>query len=227
MSPASGDAQCVDLIISKQLEEYGPSMRRMHALQQDVENGANHKIWMLEHSPVYTIGRSGVESEVFVEAADVYHAQRGGKTTYHGPGQRICYIMLDLKRIYRQPDAHAYLRTLEVVISASLKQLSIEAFTKAGLTGVWVKNKNMEDAKICAIGIHIKKWVTSHGFALNINPDLSMYQNIVPCGITEYEVTSLNKLGIDIELSRMDAILMDAIQEKFNLVLEATHVLTT
>lgn len=164
-------------------------------------------LWYLEHPHTITLGSSASESDILDgEFAQIVRTDRGGKVTYHGPGQRILYIMLNLKRIHKEPDVRLFVRQLEEVVIGSLKDIGIEAFTREGRVGVWVKNGNSE-AKIAAIGLKIKKWVSIHGVAININPDLNAFSNIIPCGIREYGVTSIAAMGKKISMEDFDKIL--------------------
>jgi lipoyl(octanoyl) transferase len=149
---------------------------------------------LLEHPVTYTIGRSGGESNLLVSeegirqaGGSVYRVDRGGDITYHGPGQLVGYPIIDLNEHYR--DVHRYLRDLEQVLILLLKDYGLRAGLISGLSGVWVGNE-----KIAALGVHISRWVTSHGLALNVNTDLADFQRIVPCGIQDYGVTSMERL---------------------------------
>ena len=165
-------------------------------------------IWLLEHPPLYTAGSSARSEDLLAEHHPVYETGRGGQYTYHGPGQRVVYIMVDLKKIFagQAPDLRKYIQLLEQWIILVLADLNVEGFLREGRVGVWVKQNNSE-AKIAAIGVRVKKWVAYHGFALNVQPDLSHYAGIVPCGIREYGVTSLQELGIKTDMQKVDDLL--------------------
>ena len=153
-------------------------------------------ILMLEHEHVYTFGKNADRNHLLdskPENAEVVQIDRGGEVTYHGPGQLVCYPILNLHNY--QLSISWYMRNLENVIIQCLKDHGIEADQKHGLTGVWVR-----DEKICAMGVRLSRWVTMHGFALNVNPEMQFFDGIIPCGIFEYGVTSLNELGIKISM---------------------------
>lgn len=155
-------------------------------------------IWTLEHNPVYTAGVSA-KDEDFLGATNipVFKTNRGGKYTYHGPGMKIMYVMLDLKTFFapNPPDIAKFVAFLEHWVIAVLAELGIQGEIKKGRVGIWVQTKTGEK-KIGAIGIKVKRWVTYHGVAININPDLKAFGNIIPCGIREFGVTSLKELGV-------------------------------
>lgn len=161
----------------------------------------NDQIWFLEHNHIYTAGTSAKDSE-FLNPSDIilYHTGRGGKYTYHGPGQLIVYFMLDLRK--RNRDIRKYIYDLEELIILSLKSINVNSFRRDGRIGIWVYNKNYEK-KIAAIGVRIRKWISYHGIALNINPNLDYYKNIIPCGIKEFGITSLSQLNINISKEKM------------------------
>ncbi|MEP2103044.1 MAG: lipoyl(octanoyl) transferase LipB [Parasphingorhabdus sp.] len=155
-------------------------------------------IWLLEHPPLYTAGTSADPAELLSQDFPVYKTGRGGRHTYHGPGQRVGYVMLNLKK--RQADVRNYVHALEDWVIEALAQFDVSARAVEGRVGIWCDTPQGQEAKIGAIGIRIRKWVTMHGFSVNIDPDLSHFAGIVPCGISEYPVTSLKQLGIDATL---------------------------
>lgn len=162
-------------------------------------------VWLLEHPPLYTMGTRGVRQDVLSPTAlPVVETKRGGQVTYHGPGQRIVYLMLDLKT--RKPDIKWYVSTLELWIIQVLKHFGIQGERRPERVGVWVQKKGV-DHKIAALGVRVQKWVTSHGIALNIAPDLKPYEEIIPCGLKGTGVTSLKDLGLSVTLSEVDEIL--------------------
>ena len=161
-------------------------------------------VWLLEHPPLYTAGTSAKDSDLIApDRFPVYRTGRGGQFTYHGPGQRIAYVMLDLNR--RKPDVRAFVFALEAWLIDALDELGAIA-ERRGRVGLWVVRGKRED-KIAAIGIRLTKWVSFHGISLNIDPDLSHYDGIVPCGVHEHGVTSLKALGIEASTSDVDAAL--------------------
>jgi len=162
-------------------------------------------VWLLEHPPLYTAGTSADPAELLApDRFPVYKTGRGGRYTYHGPGQRIGYVMIDLEK--RGRDIRCFVSALERWLIASLAALGIEARQEPGRIGLWTGHGSNE-AKIAAIGVRVRRWVTFHGFSINVDPDLSHFGGIVPCGISEYDVTSLKKLGILVGMDRVDAAL--------------------
>lgn len=166
---------------------------------------ASECIWFLEHPPLYTLGTSGQDKDILSSSKlPVLKTGRGGKVTYHGPGQRIIYLMLDLNTRYR--DIHKYVFELEEWLITTLSKLGVKGERRPGRVGIWVQKQGL-DHKIAAIGVRVQKWVTSHGISLNVNPDLKAYQDIVPCGIQEYGVTSLQDLGLSVTQQDVDVLL--------------------
>lgn len=169
------------------------------------ESAAPECVWLLEHPPLFTAGTSADPAELFNPLDfPVYHAGRGGRYTYHGPGQRVGYVMLDLEK--RGKDIRRFVHALEGLMIDALGELGISAHRAPGRIGIWV-GEGAEEAKIGALGVRVKRWVTLHGFALNVAPDLSHFGGIVPCGIAEFGVTSIDKLGKQIGLASVDAAL--------------------
>ena len=169
------------------------------------EGSARECIWLLEHPPLFTAGTSADPAEL-LDASDlpVFEAGRGGRYTYHGPGQRVGYVMLDLEK--RGKDIRRFVHCLEGWMIDTLADLGVDAHRASGRIGIWV-GEGSNEAKIGALGVRVKRWVTLHGFALNIAPDLSHYRGIVPCGISDFGVTSLAEYGKQIPLTRVDAAL--------------------
>ena len=165
------------------------------------ECGANDLVWLLEHPPLYTAGTSANAKDLLDPAFPVYATGRGGQYTYHGPGQRIAYVMMDLQK--RSSDLRRYICDLEEWIILALKHFDVQGERRTGRIGIWVRIKDSE-AKIAAVGVRVRKWVTYHGVSINLNPDLSHYNGIVPCGIRDYGVTSLHDLGIKVPMPALD-----------------------
>ncbi len=163
-------------------------------------------IWLLEHEPVYTGGTSAAAAELLDPRFEVVAAGRGGRYTYHGPGQRVGYVLIDLRN--RARDVRGYVHALEGWVIAALGDLGVESFRREGRIGIWTQDVDGREAKIGAIGVRIRRWVTMHGFAVNLSPDLSHFSGIVPCGIGEYGVTSLARLGLEVDSSQWDRILL-------------------
>ena len=157
----------------------------------------NHKkckelIWVLEHNELYTAGTSSKESEILDKSIKIIKTNRGGKITYHGPGQLVCYFVIDLKK--RKKDIRKFISTIEKTIISTLKYFNIETIADKKNIGIWYKDKS-ELKKVAAIGVRVKKWIAYHGFSININNDLNKYKAIVPCGINDKGVTSLEKIN--------------------------------
>lgn len=196
----------IDWDVSEGLTPYPDAVVRMDALQAAIrDTGARELVWLLEHPPLYTSGTSADSAELLSQQFPVYDTGRGGRYTYHGPGQRVGYIMLDLA--HRGKDVRCYVHALEGWVIDALGHFGVEARRAEGRVGIWCDTKNGQEAKIGAIGVRIRKWVTMHGFAVNIVPDLNHFSGIVPCGISEYPVTSLAALGIEATLADFDAAL--------------------
>jgi lipoyl(octanoyl) transferase len=175
-------------------------------------------VWLLEHPPLYTAGTSAKPEDLIDPRFPVFATGRGGQLTYHGPGQRVAYVMLDLKR--REPDIRAYVSALEVWIIRALALLGVNAERREGRVGLWVWMEAYgglpgAEAKIAAIGVRIRRWVTYHGVAINVAPDLSHYGGIVPCGISEHGVTSLAALANTATMADLDRALLETWDASF------------
>ena len=155
-------------------------------------NKKNDLIWFLEHDEIYTAGTSYKESEILNKDINIIKTNRGGKITYHGPGQLICYFVIDLKQ--RQKDIRKFITIIEKTIIETLSEFNIKSFGDPKNIGIWVNDKN-EIKKVAAIGVRVSKWIAYHGFAININTNLAKYQNIIPCGISDKGVTSLKNIN--------------------------------
>ena len=166
---------------------------------------ASECVWLLEHPPLFTAGTSADPAELTnPQEFPVYEAGRGGRYTYHGPGQRVGYVMLDLEK--RGKDIRCFVHSLEGWMIGTLRALGVEAHRAPGRIGIWV-GEGPGEAKIGALGVRVKRWVTLHGLAINVAPDLSHFTGIVPCGIADFGVTSLAELGKQIAMTRVDAAL--------------------
>ncbi len=189
------------------LTPYDKAMDLMEQKLQAVINGHNEAIFLLEHPDIYTAGTSYNDNELHNNNnIPVTYTGRGGKITYHGPGQRVIYPILNLNNANRSADIKLYVRNLEEWIISSLTQLGLKAYTIKDMVGIWVFHGNTH-AKIAAIGVRIKKWVTYHGIAVNVSTNLENYSGIIPCGIDNFPVTSLQELGVEISISDFDSIL--------------------
>ena len=169
-------------------------------------------VWLVEHPPIYTAGTSAKDSDLLDARFPVFKTGRGGQFTYHGPGQRVGYVMLDLKR--RTGDVRAYVRDLEEWLIRTLARFDVKGERRDGRVGIWVSHDGRED-KIAALGVRIRHWVTFHGVSLNVDPDLSHFSGIVPCGIREHGVTSLADLGLKVSMADVDAALRESFREIF------------
>lgn len=173
-------------------------------------------IFLLEHKEVYTAGTShNVEELLKPDLFPVIYTGRGGKFTYHGPGQRIIYPIINLNNTDKVKDLKLYITQLEKWIILTLAELGVHAFTIQGKVGIWVKNSRNIESKIGAIGIRVRKWVTYHGIAVNISPNLDNYSGIIPCGINDFPITSLEDMGINISMTEFDIILKKKFIEIF------------
>ena len=166
------------------------------------EGEAREMVWLLEHPPVYTAGTSATGSELLDPRFEVVEAGRGGRYTYHGPGQRVGYVMLDLKE--RGRDVRCFVHAVEGWVIDTLADIGVESWRSEGRIGIWTRDIDGREAKIGAIGVRVRRWVTMHGFSVNLAPDLSHFTGIVPCGIEEFGVASLQRLGIDLAPAAFD-----------------------
>jgi len=191
--------------VSTEQVPYAESLAAMEARAAAVAAGeARELVWLLEHPPVYTGGTSADPDELIDPRFPVVQTGRGGRYTYHGPGQRVGYLVLDLNR--RGRDVRCFIHELERWLIATLGDFGIEARAESGRVGIWTGH-DAEEAKIGAIGVRVKRWVTLHGFAINLDPDLAHFGGIVPCGLADYAVTSATALGKNISLEVFDAAL--------------------
>ncbi len=173
-------------------------------------------VWLVEHPPLYTAGTSAKETDLLDENRfPVYETGRGGQYTYHGPGQRVAYVMLDLN--HRGRDLRAYVHNLEQWVISTLARFSITGERREGRIGIWVDRGGGREDKIAAVGVRVRRWVTYHGIAINVAPDLSHFDGIVPCGIAEENlgVTSFADLGVQATMDEIDQALRDTFEEIF------------
>ena len=201
-----GETNDIEWRASDALVPYEEALAYMEERAAAIRAGkARECVWLLEHPPLFTAGTSADPVELFNPFGfPVFEAGRGGRYTYHGPGQRVGYVMLDLER--RGRDVRRLVHALEGWIISALADLGIEAHRAPGRIGIWV-GKGPAEAKIAALGIRIKRWVTLHGFAINVAPNLAHFSGIIPCGISEFGVTSLESQGKETSMSRVDAAL--------------------
>ncbi len=207
--------EAVEWTTSNGLVPYPLALDHMEAQVNGIIQGTKpEQIWLLEHPPLYTAGTSSKLQDLLAPQFPVYETGRGGQYTYHGPGQRVAYVMLDLNT--RGKDLRAYIKNLETWIIQTLHHLNLDAFTREGRVGVWLPaSPTKPERKIAAIGVRIRKWVTFHGIALNVHPDLSHFKGIVPCGLREFGVTSLHQEGITMTLPALDQILYQTFRPIF------------
>jgi len=195
--------------VSTGLTDYGQALTEMETRAAAIREGsAPELIWLLEHPPVITGGTSAAEAELLEPGRfPVHRAGRGGRYTYHGPGQRVGYVLLDLEA--RGRDVRCFVSSLEDWLIGALAQLDVAARKAPGRIGIWADDLAGREAKIGAIGVRVRRWVTLHGFAINLDPDLSHFGAIVPCGIAEYPVTSLAALQRNSEPEKFDSALRE------------------
>jgi len=205
----------VEWRVSEGLVPYDEALAFMEQRAAAIRVGeARECVWLLQHPPLFTAGTSADRSEL-INPLDlpVYEAGRGGRYTYHGPGQRVGYLMLDLDK--RGRDVRRLVHSLEGWMIATLAELGISAHRAPGRIGIWV-GEGPREAKVAALGIRVKRWVTLHGFSINVDPDLSHFAGIVPCGISEFGVTSLADLGKETPMSGVDAALKRSFRHFLN-----------
>jgi lipoyl(octanoyl) transferase len=208
----STDSAAVEWRVSPGLTAYPDALAEMEGRAAAIREGsAGELVWLLEHPPLFTAGTSADPAELFnPQGFPVYSAGRGGRYTYHGPGQRVVYVILDLDR--RGRDVRRFVHSLEGWLIDTLDDLGIEARRAPGRIGIWVDHKGTE-AKVGAIGVRVRRWVTMHGFALNLCPELSHFSGIVPCGIAEFPVTSLDEMGVTHAQTRFDLALRSRLDD--------------
>jgi len=194
---------------------YEAAVRRMEERVAAIRAGtAPELVWLLEHPPLYTAGTSARSQDLVApDLFPVFQTGRGGQFTYHGPGQRVGYVMLDLQR--RGLDLHRYVRSLEEWLIRALAAFNLTGERRPGRVGIWIAERGGDESKIGAIGVRVRHWVSYHGVSLNLDPDLSHYRGIVPCGISEHGVTSLAAQGIVATLPELDIVLKTAFTEVF------------
>jgi lipoyl(octanoyl) transferase len=200
---------------SKTPVDYPAAVEEMEGRVAAIRTGAAAElVWLLEHPPLYTAGTSARDEELLEPGRlPVHRTGRGGRYTYHGPGQRIAYVMLDLRK--RGQDVRCYVHQLEEWIIRTLAQFEVRGERRDGRVGIWVVRSSGNEEKIAAIGVRVRQWVTYHGLALNVDPELEHYRGIVPCGIAQHGVTSLAELGITATMEEVDTALGRTFAEVF------------
>ncbi len=209
--------------ITDQPVEYEAAVAEMERRVAAIRAGtAPELIWLLEHPPLYTAGTSAQEGDLLEPGLfPVHHTGRGGQYTYHGPGQRVAYVLLDLKR--RGMDVRGFVSALEEWMIRTLARFNIKGERRAGRVGIWIDEGHGRDSKIAAIGVRVRQWVTYHGVALNVDPDLRHYRGIVACGIRGHGVTSLAAQGIAVGMAEVDAALKASFEPAFAAVMARSH----
>jgi lipoyl(octanoyl) transferase len=201
----------VEWRVSPGLTDYNEAVADMEARAEAIRAGtARERIWLLEHAPLYTAGTSADSAELLDPRFPVFRTGRGGRYTYHGPGQRVGYVQLDLDR--RGRDVRCFVHELEQWLIAALGRLGVAARAVEGRIGIWVDTPRGE-AKIGAIGVRVRRWVTLHGFSVNVDPDLDHFTGIVPCGLSEFPVASLASIGNKAPLDALDSALRAELPE--------------
>ncbi|MBV7265026.1 lipoyl(octanoyl) transferase LipB [Erythrobacter ani] len=186
---------------------YRAALDQMEARNSAVaDHSASELVWLLEHPPVYTAGTSADASELVDPRFEVVEAGRGGRYTYHGPGQRVGYLVLDLNK--RGKDVRCFVHAIEGWVIETLADFGVPSWRAAGRVGIWTEDIDGREAKIGAIGVRVRRWITMHGFSVNLDPDLSHFGGIVPCGIEEFGVTSLARLGKQVSSAEWDEALI-------------------
>lgn len=219
------DLEAVGWAVSPGRIAYPAAVEAMEARATAIADGrAGELVWLLEHPPLYTAGVSARPADLLDPGRfPVHQSGRGGQFTYHGPGQRVAYVMLDLTR--RQRDVRAFVAALETWVIRALERFGVEGAIRPDRVGVWVERRQPgappREDKIAAIGVKLRRWVSFHGIALNVEPDLSHFTGIVPCGVSEHGVTSLVDLGRPVTMDEADAALKAAFVEVFGPVVEA------
>jgi lipoyl(octanoyl) transferase len=219
--PQRADRAPVEWALSDGLAPYPEAVAAMEARVEAIRTGrAGELVWRLEHPPLYTAGSSARSDDLLEpDRLPVFRTGRGGQLTYHGPGQRVAYVMLDLAR--RGRDVRVLVGGLERWIIGALNALGVAGETREGRVGVWVQREGRED-KIAAIGVRVRRWVSFHGIALNVAPELAHYAGIVPCGVREHGVTSLADLGRAADLATVDAALRVSFEDVFGPTVDGT-----
>ena len=211
--------------ITDSLVPYKSSVEAMEQRVAAIRTGvARELVWLLEHPEIYTRGTSANEDELLRKPRfPVFETGRGGRYTYHGPGQRVIYVMLDLRR--RGSDIRAYVKDLEQWLIDSLADFGLNAERRVGRVGIWIPRDDGCEAKIGAIGVRVRRWVSFHGVSLNVEPNLDHYSDIVPCGVLDHGVTSIADLGLKIKMSDVDFVLRQNFEKNFGATIDTDRKL--
>jgi lipoyl(octanoyl) transferase len=219
------DAAAAGWAVSTSPVPYPEAVAAMHErVEAILEGRAGELVWLLEHPPLYTAGVSAKPADLIDPGSfPVFESERGGQFTYHGPGQRVAYVMLDLRE--RGRDVRRFVQSLEAWVTGALAEFNVEGQVREGRVGVWVERRTPglppREDKIAAIGVKLRRWVSFHGISLNVEPDLSHFAGIVPCGISEHGVTSLVDLGLPVTLDEADAALRLSFESVFGATVSA------
>ena len=198
----------IECTISANPIEYEDALAVMEDTVADIRAGTSpEQLWLLEHPSLYTAGTSAKPTDLIDKKFPIFETGRGGQYTYHGPGQRVGYVMLDLKKRQQAPDIKQYIFSLEQWIINVLQEFDIKGERREERVGIWVVKPDGSEAKIAAIGVRIRHWVSYHGISINLNPDLSHFEGIVPCGIRDHGVTSFADLGVKATMEDLDTVL--------------------
>jgi lipoyl(octanoyl) transferase len=216
IKPKESVAMTVEWIISDDLVPYEDAVTEMERRVAAIERGEESEaVWLLQHPPLYTAGTGAQESDLLShDRFPVYKTGRGGQFTYHGPGQRVGYVMLDLRA--RGRDVRAYVNKLEQLVIDTLASFNVTGERREGRVGVWVDHGDGREEKIGALGVRVRRWVTFHGFSINVHPDLGHFDGIVPCGLPQYGVTSLEKLGLPVSMADVDVAIRQSFENIFD-----------
>lgn len=208
-------ASAIEWHISDKPVDYERAVAEMERRVAAIRAGsAPELVWLLEHPPLYTAGTSARDTDLLEPGSlPVYRTGRGGQYTYHGPGQRVAYVLLDLK--HRGTDVRCFVAALEEWMIRTLARFNLRGERRAGRVGIWIDESGGRESKIAAVGVRVRQWVTYHGVALNVDPDLSHYRGIVACGIREHGVTSLAAQGIAVGMAEVDAALRASFEPAF------------
>jgi len=212
----------IDWNVEQGLVRYPDAVAQMESRVESIRDGSGREgVWLLEHPPLYTAGTSAKAQDLIEARFPVFPSGRGGQFTYHGPGQRVAYVMLDLRQ--RRPDVRRFVQNLEEWLILALSQFGIKGERRPDRIGIWVAHGDGTEDKIAAIGVRLRHWISFHGVALNVDPDLSHFGGIIACGVREarFGVTSLAALGIPASMRAVDQALKSAFEEIFGPVCES------
>jgi lipoyl(octanoyl) transferase len=207
----------VEWSIANERVGYPEAISFMERRVAEIAHGhAAELVWLLEHPPIYTAGTSAKSTDLLDPRFPVFQTGRGGQYTYHGPGQRVAYVMLDLRQ--RKMDVRGFVRDLEEWLIRTLGRFGIRGERREGRVGIWVVRGDGREEKIAAIGVRVRRWITYHGIALNVSPDLGHFDGIVPCGIRGFGVTSMAALSVNAAMAEIDSVLRLEFERRFESV---------